>query len=348
MKSNHRVMRASVALLMMISCQSFGQVKPNLAFQGKLIPFDEKFTVVPNSVQRKAILKDTTKIVDSLLSQGVVNIGNVNLPQFKEQIKQVHLLVVSGGAAAVGSGQFTVRMGNVYVPSTKTVYINEQTLMMNQEGSINLMPHEFLGALGYEDEKYQISAVMLSKNARLAADLINKNKVDLGKKSVRSELRNMTHQKSSGGVTIIGGGGDDLLFAAKLYMLDHHQEWQNWFRDKYLNESDYYDLALKRGIDLRANLNNEVFNDYLAYFTGIGIEHMPEYLRKTNAPLKNPADIEQILNVYDENGEIFIRLSREHWHYAIGPYTLEQSRMLMSKVLHTALFGNYVLERFKK
>lgn len=107
-------------------------------------------------------------------------------------------------------------------------------------------------------------------------------------------------------------------------------------------------MALKKGIDLRANLNNEVFNDYLIYFTGVGIEHMPAHLRKTNVPLKNPTDIEQILNVYDENGEIFIRLSREHWNYPLGPYTVEQSRMMMSMSLHTTLFGHYILERFRK
>ncbi len=348
MKSNHRVMKASFALLTMISCQSFGQVKPNLAFQGQVIPFDEKFTVVPSPGLKDAILKDATLTVDSLLSQGVVDIGNVNLPQFKEQIKQVHLLVVTGGATALGSGQFTVRMGNVYIPSTKTIYINEQTLVRNPEGSTKLMPHELLGALGYEDEKYQISTVMFSKNAKLAAELINKSKIDLGKKSVRSEAKNMTNRQSSGGVTIIGGGGDELLFAAKLYMLDHYQEWQSWFRDKYLNESDYYDVALKKGVDLRANLNDEVFNDYLTYFTGIGIEHMPAYLRKTDMPLKNPTDFEQIMNLYNENGETFIRLSREHWNYPIGSYTVEQSRMMMSMTLHTALFGHYTLERFRK
>jgi hypothetical protein len=341
-------MKAAFVLLTIISCQSFGQLKPNLAFQGKIIPFDEKFTVEANPVLRGAILEGTTDAVDSLLSQGVVDIGNVNLLNFKEQIKQVNLLVVTGGATALGSGQFTVRMGNVYVPSTKTIYINEQTLVMNREGSAKLMPHEFLGALGYEDERYQISTIMLSRNAKLSAELINKNKIDLGKKSIRSEVKNMVNQKGSGGVTIIGGGGDDLLFVAKLYMLDHYQEWQSWFRDKYLNESDYYGLALRKGIDLRVNLNDEVFNDYLTYFTGVGIEHMADHLRKTNEPLKNPVDIEQILNVYDENGEAFIRLSREHWNYPLGPYTVEQSRMMMSMTLHTALFESYILKRFRK
>ena len=348
MVTNQRVIKTIFLLLMAMSCQSFGQLKPNLAFEGKVIHFDEKFTKALDSRQRAEVLKSVNDVIDSALAQKIVNIGELNLLQLKEQIQQVNLVLVGGGATALGSGQFTLRMGNVNVPSTRTIYINESTQVMNQEGSMKLMPHEFLEALGYQDKKYQISAIMLSKNAKLFADTINARRSDLGKKSLRPEIKNMMNRSSSGGVTIIGGGGDDLLFAAKLYMLDHYQEWQNWFRNHYLKESDYYDLALKKGVDLRGHLDDKIFDDYLAYFAATGIEHMPEYLRKTNAPLENPDDLSDITNIYDEDGEIFIRLSRDHWNYPIGHYTIEQSHMMMSAALHTTLFGHFLLERFHK
>ncbi|HWU42845.1 MAG TPA: hypothetical protein VN132_05375, partial [Bdellovibrio sp.] len=98
MVTNQRVIKTIFLLLMAMSCQSFGQLKPNLAFEGKVIHFDEKFTKALDSRQRAEVLKSVNDVIDSALAQKIVNIGELNLLQLKEQIQQVNLVLVGGGA----------------------------------------------------------------------------------------------------------------------------------------------------------------------------------------------------------------------------------------------------------
>lgn len=349
MRSNRILSRTLLLLLTIVSCRSFGQMKPNLVFEGKVIPFDDKFVRVPTAEEKTAFLKAATDPLDLAIKQNIKEIGKVNLAELKEQMKEVDILVVKPGAQAIGSGQFTIRMGNVYVPSTKTIYINTETLNTNPLGGLKLLPHEFAGALGYEDEKHELTTVIMSKNAKIVADAINKRNLDLSKRSTRSEKKNMTNRATSGGVTVIGGGGDDILFEAKVYMIDNYPKWKDWFLNHYIKESDYLDKAQAKGVDLRSIMSEEVLEDYLVYFTSVGFEHMPSDLRQTDEPIKSPSDIEKIMNVYEnEFSKGFVRMSREHWNMPIGSYTLEQSHTMISVTLHTVLFGGYILQRYRK
>lgn len=156
-----------------------------------------------------------------LIQQNKTKIGDLNIVQLKDEMKQVRW-VENGGVFFAGSGE--TRTGAVYFVEEKKVIVN--TLRAPYE-PLRTMPvaalHEALGALGYIDENYEISMV-LAMNALTSEEqelIFSKKFVDKQSSRLVGLKRRTTDAKykSSGGGTSVGGGGDGVAVQAKMYAL---------------------------------------------------------------------------------------------------------------------------------
>jgi len=219
-----------LAGFLVFSCQTFAQSGPVMAVNGKMVPFNSKYVSAIDEKSRKEVLRSVRDTVDRNLKLGVKNIGSLSLDKFRKDIESVNLVVVQNGVQAIGTGQFTIRMGSVYYTESKSIYLNQESFRWDSRAVPNLI-HEFLGALGYTDENYQISTILLSEKPQLYLKRIP-DVGSFGSKLKKTPQSRVFHydkgesSKNSGGTTVVGGGGDEVLLNAKVYMLNQFDLWR--------------------------------------------------------------------------------------------------------------------------
>jgi hypothetical protein len=167
----------------------------------------------------KGLLKLTFLFPQKIIDQGYTTIRGINLLELKESFSRVRVGAFNNGFL-VGSGY-----------RTTAINIREQCLVMINTLGFNSRPmversltllHEFLGASGYDDDDYQISAPIgwlaskthISPNdleSPLLSSLTTINRID---KSPRRELAN-----GQGGITGVGGGGDSTELYLKMALM---------------------------------------------------------------------------------------------------------------------------------
>ncbi|MDO9181205.1 MAG: hypothetical protein Q7U04_02295 [Bacteriovorax sp.] len=173
------------------------------------------------------------QFVETLLDRGIIKIGKLDLEKLLSELDEVQWRFMEEGFL-MGSGG--VRFTGIYIVKNKMVVINIPGLELLQKKPVPLTPwtlHEAMGALGYEDENYELSSVIsfvaqTDEDTPIPVDFVkNKfSKIDR-RQSDRTYLL-------AGGATVIGGGGDAVLVQLKQLLL---KQYFKLIKDKTLKKS---------------------------------------------------------------------------------------------------------------
>lgn len=190
---------------------------------------------------------ESRTIVQKLRSQGIQQVGNINLEVLDKKISETKWASVKD-KFLIGSGED--RSTSVYLVEQKAVIVNElalQTIDRSIYPQASL--HEALGANGYDDEKSQISLSL----DQIAKDPSKKALFEKRlEKSIRGLKDNKIYQNKSGGMSV-GGGGDGTAIEFKKILLDIAME------DSSENSNQILDAVLDS--DIEPNWNRDQFYD---------------------------------------------------------------------------------------
>lgn len=331
---------------LVLSCQSFAQSGPSLAVDGKIISFDPKYVTPATESTRQEVVGQAQEIVDQALLKGLRTLGTIDLQRLREELSTVNVVTVRPGASAIGAGKFTVRLGSVYFVETRTVYLNGDTLFNNSRAK-PLMIHEFLGALKYDDENYQISSILLSKQPNILAKRLSVKSTDFGNKLTKTPAKKIVNYNgdaiSSGGTTVIGGGGDDILLSAKVYMIDHFDAWREKVLPVLLQDESVKTALAERRLDVRKFQDKVTQEAYFKYFLQTPFEPLTDKDNVPGKPISNLNEIDLIFGVFEnKESSFYVRLSRNHWDWSIGNLSVEQSRFVTAGTIHFHLLMSYL------
>lgn len=174
--------------------------------------------------------KTRTQCVQSVLDLGLDRIGDLDLRDLKNNLSSVQVTIQE--KTARGSGG--LRKSALNYPGTKKVTINKpKESELNYRWELILL-HESLGALGYQDENYELSTSICWTAYKVLARKRNRGEPEIYvQKNIADLFRNLqlTHKprlypmyawtqgsggklslQRGGGATSTGGGGD--IFAA--------------------------------------------------------------------------------------------------------------------------------------
>lgn len=171
--------------------------------------------------------------ISSLLNKKILFIGSINLDELLKNISTVQFKHIYKGYISP-QGRMT---GVKYIVEDRSVYLTSEAIsnfktFPSQTIQLILL-HESLGASGYFDEDYQLSALIMALN-NLKVTTLNKTAIQLQlvhfnttrrSKSPHGPLSpndgNQLPILIAGGSTTIGGGGDPLTALIKKQLLEH-------------------------------------------------------------------------------------------------------------------------------
>jgi hypothetical protein len=341
------------AVILFFCSHSFAESGPDLYLEKekKIIPFDSSYVQLASADVTRKMFDFVTKRIDQTISQGITVIGNVDLQNVKQQIKSIRLYLVAMGVSAIGAGRFSIRQDFAYFPFTHSIYLNSGALQEDPERWLQLFLHECLGALEYNDENYQISSVIYSKNANVVTQKIKAQNADFSGKLIQNphvDVKDFGRMKSGGG-TVVGGGGDEVLFSAKTYMIDHFDYFRTTVLPFFLEKYKNHEVSLHFGfdLDLESKINDQLIDEYMIYFLKTPFESMTANEGVPDGPLSDMNDVEKIVGVFDNKlSTAFIRLSRKHWDWRIGSLSLDESRLLITNDVQLQLFAAFLVIKF--
>jgi hypothetical protein len=195
---------------------------------------------------------ESRSIVQKLRSQGIKQVGNIDLDVLDKQISETKWGSVKD-KFLVGSGE--ERSTSIYLVEQRAVIVNElalQTIDRSIYPQASL--HEVLGANGYDDEKSKISLSL----DQIAKDPSKKALFEKRlEKSINGLKTNKIYQNKSGG-TSVGGGGDGTAIEFKKILLEIALENLSENSDQILdavldsdiepnwNRDQFYDLKIQK------------------------------------------------------------------------------------------------------
>lgn len=190
------------------------------------------------------------------LKQQSSQIGWMNIEQLIEEVDQVRVYANTSNKAVVGSEK---RLGSVNFTEQKIALINtsllqeltrpqgQLTSLATAAGTETVILHEFLGALGYPDDNYEISTLLFMRSfpqdyGHSVLQQTEKSLADhLGKFPRRT--KNITFSTEGGTSTGIGGGGDPASVAMKLIALSTLAQQKASVMKSYVkDEAEYQEL----------------------------------------------------------------------------------------------------------
>ena len=183
--------------------------------------YGETISGKPNEVFRSLSKKDLEK----LLNQNIVKIGDMNLIKLSKELETVEWRTFDLGFLGGSGGK---RMTSIYIVKDKMVVINTLSLQSLVGKPIKMFSwalHEALGALGYDDENYELSSSIsfLANNPShlnsTGVDYVQSHFLEL-KKSSTGRVYTL-----NGGSTVVGGGGDAIIIDLKQRLLSRYFEW---------------------------------------------------------------------------------------------------------------------------
>ncbi len=183
--------------------------------------YSETFSGTPNQTFRPMARKH----VDILLKRGIKKIGNLNLLKLAKELNTVEWRTFEIGFL-VGSND--ERSTSIYIVKDRMVIVNFlsfQNLAGQPVHVYSWALHEGLGALGYNDENYELSASIsfLAENSHLAS-LSTIYYLD-EQFEVTARSRQGRNYVNAGGSTIVGGGGDAIIIELKQRLLKRYFDW---------------------------------------------------------------------------------------------------------------------------
>jgi len=165
------------------------------------------------------------RIPHQLQKLGLHRIGNFDIDEFNRKISSVRYCLLGGGYLSGSAGD---RLSSIYLVKLRTVSLNQLSWQwVDGEARAALVMHESLGALGYDDESYQLTLALWFLT-QIPRDEIN----DFLSSRLSEPLRlaratNDEHvYVMAGGVTGIGGGGDNVGLEAKMIL------WKTFYARK--------------------------------------------------------------------------------------------------------------------
>ncbi len=166
-------------------------------------------------------------LIDVLIKAHQTKLGNFDLLELKKQIAEVHWRALSSLTSII-AGPEGARSTALYSVEETTVIVSPGEWQLTDEGPQPMISfHEALGALGYSDEKYQISVCMgvlsllglansnasipdnktVSDGLNFLAPILKQNSILFGS-ARRTDTPFYVIAAGGGGVTSTGGGGD--------------------------------------------------------------------------------------------------------------------------------------------
>ena len=209
----------------------------------------KEYTGTPNQ-----IFKPVSKVhVEILLKRGITKIGKLDLKKLSKQLSTVEWRTFEVGFL-IGSGGN--RYTSVYVVKDRMVIINLLSFENLQNQPVHLFSwalHEGLGALGYNDENYEISSSIsfLAENPQLG--------INSGIEYIEEHFQVIAKTKTdrryamSGGSTVVGGGGDAIIIEFKQLLLKRYFEWIK------INNPELSNEEIKKGFNSLIKFKMETY-----------------------------------------------------------------------------------------
>lgn len=158
------------------------------------------------------------QIPEALIEKGYVEFGAINLQDLVKSMSTIKAVSIPRFARPNPSdGYKTARSSAEWFRDPAGNYINiSETEWPKIETSVQpmLALHEYLGAIGFNDENYLISSAMW-----LAALATPDIKSILSANEIRAIESSVENQATSGGITAVGGGGDQHGIKTKMKIL---------------------------------------------------------------------------------------------------------------------------------
>ncbi len=206
------------------------------------------FTPTEEMSHKREYLKLAQSVLDGLKQKGLKKIGTILISTLEREFQLVQISFnLSAGQNYVGSH---FRTGSIYIPAEKKVIFNicdiviqlQKAIQNNSRNSLNMLFfHEYLGALGYHDNNYEITSYaqfLLSaapSPQQNPNDSIIKNPFGQAMESalirhlkqnpVGSPIRGL--ELRGGGTGGVVGGGDSEVATVKAYLLLYAQAMEN-------------------------------------------------------------------------------------------------------------------------
>ena len=240
------------------------------------------------------------KHVEILLDRGISKIGKLNLKKLSKELNTVEWRTFEIGFLLGSGGN---RLTSVYVVEDRMVIINSlsfENLIGKPVHLYSWALHEGLGALGYNDENYELSASIsfLAENSQLANHSSNITIKDHFQKIDRSKV-GLTYA-SSGGSTVVGGGGDAIIIELKQLLLKRYFEWIK------INHSELSNEKIKQGFNSLIKFKMETYQKGNIDFNNISfwLEEKTLYLSAGSqfnpAPMYKVENLDRILDTLQE------------------------------------------------
>lgn len=180
----------------------------------------------------------------------------LDLNKFLSEVDQVNVYINPTNRAVIGSGN---RTGGVYFNEEKKVIINlslfealtrkSESTSTTLVGSGMLLMHEYLGALGYPDENYEISSHLYMRStpwdygSPLIQATENQLKIHLDQNLKRTENIQFERVSDSGTSTGVGGGGDPASASVKMMLFAVLGRYDYHYKSILKTEENYLKLV---------------------------------------------------------------------------------------------------------
>lgn len=230
-------------------------------------------TGTPNELFRPISTVHVQKVID----KGYTKIKQLDLKKLLSELEEVEWRTFAYGFLSGSGGK---RFTSVYFVEDKMVVINMMSLQNLVGKPVPLYSwalHEAMGALGYNDENYELSSsISFIANSDLEQAPKNFEAVKTNFKSVPRTAKNQSYS-GDGGSTVIGGGGDASMIELKQKLLMRLKTWvlrnnMNVSEDEVAHALARLTL-LKMEINIQEhNLNSMQFNiegDKIAFDQGV-------------------------------------------------------------------------------
>lgn len=349
---------------------------PTLLIGEKIVPFDSAFETALSASEESRIRSSVEAVVQSAIDQGVSRIGSIELQKLKADLRTVKLRAIGRRAVVVAIGFSSARAGAAYITETRTVFVNTVASSDNptREFSEDLYLHEFVGALGIDDQSYQFSTLLRSaaEEKVFIQSLGGNFPTELKhtptqmlfrdqKFDQKLDMNNLPRRNGSGlilrkgGISVVGGGGDELLASVKFELLKEFPLFKKTFAllSKRQPES-FAEIQTKLSKPIDAYDSEEVYAEFKKFVLKMPIELLTFKYGLREQPLSDVASTDdKVLDqelagamrvVVSADGVLFLRFSRAHWTMPITGQTLEVSRRTMVLLALVQVYGNWLKE----
>lgn len=191
-----------------------------------------------NSTQRNIVINAVRAPLDRLLSIGISSYAGIGLGELSYDFSTVQVYDAVRDMSSVEG-----RIGSLNFPSDRAIVVQAKEVLGLEPYPLTLLIfHEFLGALGYIDDDYQITVplFLMAFNPETRSKLQEPQFQDLLQgwfSQKRSHNpRNSFYQQFAGGISGVGGGGDPIGIEIKCFLVFSAIE-ANWAGMRRLNPS---------------------------------------------------------------------------------------------------------------